>query len=887
MNPPAEAEPGFAQGRSPSPASRLFFWGRWLVGIYLVLLAASHVVRLVWPVDAEPRPDLLNVELQEIDGERTGQGSVRLAYREVPPAPGAAVDTPAPVVLLVHGSPGYGRSVLHLGRLLARHAAVLIPDLPGFGGSTYWIPDYSIRAHASYLRQFLDSLGVDAVHVVGFSMGGGVGLELFRLAPERILSLTMLSSIGVQELELLGDYRLNHAIHALQLGLICLVQEGVPHFGRLDAMGLNIPYARNFYDTDQRRLRGLLERFDKPMLIVHGERDALVPATAAREHHRIVPQSRLVMLSGDHFLAFREPARLAAPVGAFIAEVERGEARTRAQATVERVRRAAQPFDPASVPGTQGFSLFVVLALIAAATLVSEDLTGIATGLLVARGSIGFVPGTLAVIIGIFTTDVLIYIGGRFLGRPALGRAPLKWLITPRTVERTGHWFDRRGAALIFLSRFTPGTRVATYIAAGMLRMRFLSFAGWLLLAVVLWVPIVVGVAAVFGFEIDRFVEPLAGPTWPWILGFAIGLYVVLRIGIRLFTFRGRRRLLGTWRRLTRWEFWPPWIFYLPAVAYVLWLGIKHRSLTLFTAANPALPDGGVVGESKYAIHRGLVHATDLLPKTTLLSAADAPDARMAVARAFMSEHELAFPVLIKPDVGERGRGVHLAHHEAELRQHVRRATRDLLLQEYIRGDEFGVFYYRMPHEARGRIWAITEKKLQSVMGDGKHSLEELILMDDQAVCQARVFLRRHEHRLDDVPAPGEAVSLGDLGNHCQGARFYDGTHRVTPALEEVVDRVSKGYEGFLVGRYDVRVPSPEDFEQGTNLTIIELNGVTSEATNIYDPKNSLWGAYRILFEQWRIIFRVAEANRKAGVRPSRLHRLLGRIGRHYFGSTA
>ncbi len=54
----------------------------------------------------------------------------------------------------------------------------------------------------------------------------------------------------------------------------------------------------------------------------------------------------------------------------------------------------------------------------------------------------------------------------------------------------------------------------------------------------------------------------------------------------------------------------------------------------------------------------------------------------------------------------------------------------------------------------------------------------------------------------------------------------------------------------------------------------IELNGVTSEATNVYDPKYSLWDAYRILFEQWRLAFEVGAANRERGVEPTSLREL-------------
>jgi pimeloyl-ACP methyl ester carboxylesterase/membrane protein DedA with SNARE-associated domain len=850
--------------------------------VYVVLLAASHAVRLANPVDGEPWPNVPYVLVQAVDGERTVDRPVRMAYREYAPE-GAPPDERRPVVLLVHGSPGDSRSVRRVGRLLSDEYRVLAPDLPGFGGSNLWIPDYSVLAHAGYLLQFLDSLNVDQVHFVGFSMGGGVGIELSRLAPDRVRSLTLLSSIGVQELELLGDYTLNRAVHALQLVVIGLAQEGVPHFGRLDRIGLNTPYARNFYDTDQRPLRGILEQYDQPVLIIHGDKDVLVPAAAAREHHRIVPQSRLEMIDGDHFMAFMRPEVVAEPIRQFVTDVDTEEATTRATADPGRVREAARPFDPRSVPGAQGFSLLVVLFLLACATMASEDLTGIGAGLLVARGTLAFLPATAAVVAGIFAGDLAIYFAGRFLGRPALGHAPLKWVVKPATIERLSHWFERRGAAIIFLSRFTPGTRVVTYVSAGVLRMRFPLFAAWLFLAVAVWVPLLVGASAIFGAEATKIFEPLAGPTWPWILGFALLLFMAIRVGLRLLTHRGRRRLLGRWRRVTRWEFWPPWIFYLPALLYVIWLGVKHRSLTLFTAANPALPDGGVVGESKFDIHRGLAHAGELLPKTALLPIAQPLRQRVETAREFIRQEGLAFPVLMKPDVGERGEGVEVIRTEAGLEEYLERAKRDVLLQEYVPGEEYGVFYYRVPDEERGQIFAITEKRLQSVRGDGARTLEQLILDDDQAVCQARLFLRRHEARLDDVPAEGEKISLGDLGNHCQGARFSDGTALATPELLEVVDGISRGYDGFYVGRFDIRVPSVEDFQAGRNLKIIELNGVTSEATNIYDPKNSLRRAYATLFEQWRIIFRIAAENRRAGVGPTPLHRLLARIFRHYF----
>src|SRR5437762_5097938 len=83
------------------------------------------------------------------------------------------------------------------------------------------------------------------------------------------------------------------------------------------------------------------------------------------------------------------------------------------------------------------------------------------------------------------------------------------------------------------------------------------------------------------------------------------------------------------------------------------------------------------------------------------------------------------------------------------------------------------------------------------------------------------------------------------------------------------------------LGRYDIRYENEEDFKQGRNFQIVELNGASSEATSIYDPRNSLISAYRTLFRQWKLVFAIGAANRARGCRPSPL-RTLWREWRQY-----
>jgi len=153
--------------------------------------------------------------------------------------------------------------------------------------------------------------------------------------------------------------------------------------------------------------------------------------------------------------------------------------------------------------------------------------------------------------------------------------------------------------------------------------------------------------------------------------------------------------------------------------------------------------------------------------------------------------------------------------------------------------------------------------------------LEELVLADDRAICMSDFYLRKNSARAQQVPTAGERVQLVEIGTHCRGAIFLDGGDTITPALEEVIDRIARNFDGFFFGRFDIRVPSREDLAAGRNLKIIELNGVTSEATHIYDPKLSLFEAYCVLFKQWRIAFEIGDRNRAQGVRPVSVGELL------------
>ena len=230
--------------------------------------------------------------------------------------------------------------------------------------------------------------------------------------------------------------------------------------------------------------------------------------------------------------------------------------------------------------------------------------------------------------------------------------------------------------------------------------------------------------------------------------------------------------------------------------------------------------------------------------------------------------------MVLKPDVGERGSGVTIARDPTDIANFLSSTQGPAIVQQYISGVELGVFWVRMPDEPSGRIFSVTHKQLPAVIGDGQSTIEKLILQDARAIAMADTYLRRFQSRLGEVPAAGERLRLVEVGTHCLGAVFVDGSQYVTPEMEAAVGRIANRMEGFYFGRFDLRAPSFGHFQRGEQISVLELNGVTSEATHIYDPKHRIWQAWRILFEQWRLAFEIGRRNREMGHSPASLSRV-------------
>jgi hypothetical protein len=329
-------------------------------------------------------------------------------------------------------------------------------------------------------------------------------------------------------------------------------------------------------------------------------------------------------------------------------------------------------------------------------------------------------------------------------------------------------------------------------------------------------------------------------------------------------------------RIVSPFEFWPGWLFYTPVVAQWIWLGLRYGDFMLPSVANPRIEGGGLCGESKTAIldQAGSFARSLIAPYATFITGAD----DTAAVAAAMRQAGLGFPVVIKPDVGCNGTGVRLVGDAAALARALPAYPRGvrLVVQELITHEaEAGLFYIRRPGEARGRITSLTIKSAPSVTGDGRSTLRQLILSDRRAGLVPQLYFPRLTGRLDEVPAKGARIRLVFAGNHCKGSFFQDGGAEITPALTEVIDRIARDFPDFHFGRFDVRFASLPELRRGEGFRIIEVNGVGSEATHIWDPDTTLREAYSAQFFHYRAAFEIGREMRRRGERPPGLLQML------------
>jgi hypothetical protein len=315
--------------------------------------------------------------------------------------------------------------------------------------------------------------------------------------------------------------------------------------------------------------------------------------------------------------------------------------------------------------------------------------------------------------------------------------------------------------------------------------------------------------------------------------------------------------------KILKYEYWTWWFFYIPVLPYWLWLALKSRSFTYFTAANPGIEAGGFFGESKIDILNKI--PAQYKPKTIFIE----KNENLEEITFKLLSNGIGFPLIAKPNIGERGNQVEKIENAEALQKYIEENQESFIIQEFIDFEiEMGVMFYRLPSQPSGKVSSVTLKKFLSVTGNGKNTIEELINQSVRARFQYAKLQKKLGEKMQEILPENESLLLEPIGNHCRGTMFLNGNHLINDTLHKVFNEIALPVDGFYYGRFDMKVKSLEDLYEGKNIRIMELNGVSAEPAHIYDPQYTLLKAYRDLLNHWKIIYQICRENMQNGIKP-------------------
>lgn len=303
------------------------------------------------------------------------------------------------------------------------------------------------------------------------------------------------------------------------------------------------------------------------------------------------------------------------------------------------------------------------------------------------------------------------------------------------------------------------------------------------------------------------------------------------------------------------------YIAIIPTVLFWLWFALRARRLFFFSAVNPSIESGGMMGESKINIMRHLPE--EYLPVTVFVPKGTSWEETLAAVKA----RDLSYPLIAKPNVGERGFRVVKIENEALLKEYHASSPWDFLIQEFVGLPlEVSIMYHRFPGSVQGAVTSICLKEYLHVTGNGHATVRDLMESDTRAGLQVARFEVEFPALLKKIPAAGERLLLEPIGNHCRGTKFMDGNHLIDPELTAVFDRISQEMEGIYYGRFDMKCQSVEEIGRGKGFKILEFNGVAGDPAHIYDPGIPIWKKYRDIYRHWEIMYRIYLVQRNNGV---------------------
>lgn len=450
-------------------------------------------------------------------------------------------DTNRPLVVIIPG-PFEGLQVVQpLASQLSSKFRVIIPLFPTHTSDNDLL-SHSPKSRAQMLNTWLKNLNPESFHLAGQGFGNSIAIDYISLNGSLPLkSYSMFSALGVQEFHFLGYHALNQPIYSLLYPVGYAVDYLLPLALWKEHSIIDMERVRFMNAKDQRKYRSILKGVSEPVLILHGRDDKHVLPETAQEHHRIIPQSELIIFEDERSSMGDNIEAWTRAYSDFLQRTENGETKHKSDALPERLVAAEKDFIFGDVPPVHGWGLVIILVLVSLVTLVSEDLGCIGGGLLVAGGVTPLWIIFLTIYIGITIADTSIYWIGRKLGRPVITKRPFRWFISKRDVDMSSEMFRANGFKIVFLSRFLPGSRFPTYFAAGILKTNFTFFLIYFLIAITIWTPLLLWISIVTGQQMLEYLQIYQEYALQIFIGLVVGLYLIFKYLLPLATKKGRR----------------------------------------------------------------------------------------------------------------------------------------------------------------------------------------------------------------------------------------------------------------------------------------------------------------------------------------------------------
>lgn len=259
-----------------------------------------------------------------------------IAYRES--------NTSGQTVLLVHGNMSSSVHFQPLMETLEEHANVYALDLPGFGDSSYNRTLNSLKDFSADVLSFIEYKKLTDIHILGWSTGGGIALEVAAARPELIEKVYLLNSVGVQGFEMykkgadfqpilteriykrediavdpvqvvpaLQAYETNNRDLLKQIWEAAIYNLNRPNDEDYELYIDAVMKQRNLVDVDVALTQfnilhesngvvdgtGLIDDIKAPVVIIHGEEDLVVPvAESYKTKEAFGDQAELIIIEG-------------------------------------------------------------------------------------------------------------------------------------------------------------------------------------------------------------------------------------------------------------------------------------------------------------------------------------------------------------------------------------------------------------------------------------------------------------------------------------------------------------------------------------------------------------------------------------------------------------